>query len=355
MISSVLPIGAGQRCLDRPLDGRSSSARIRPTRAHPTRTSVRPSTATTASATAASDGDARRDRPGVRRSCCGGDILRPGRGRLPRPGRHPGQGRRAAASRCTRSPAKRTSTSATATRSSRRFRRRPAPAPSTPSTWPMTAPTATRPRPWTIRPNGGERSPCRPRRRPTTRRSSTSAASPYEGKPKPLCDTKLVRLQQRQVGRADVQRLHRRPAAGAALRPDRRRPQLLDRPASRLLYGEKAGVPFTPVGHLRLHNRLITTVETDFNGIYDVLLPSTNRINCPTPSGVCAGMYRFVGERPRRPGPAQPELQPAVPHDRHRVRGDPRPDHPDRPRPDPGGRPRRAARATQIDAASPAR
>ena len=87
------------------------------------------------------------------------------------------------------------------------------------------------------------------------------------------------------------------------------------------MYGEKAGVPFAPVGIYDFTNSLVTTVESDFNGMYDVLLPSTNHISCPTPSGVCAGMYRFVGNDPGVPGPAQPELQPALPHDRHRVRG----------------------------------
>ena len=38
--------------------------------------------------------------------------------------------------------------------------------------------------------------------------------SPYEGTPKPTCDTKLVDAEQRQVDRADVQRLHRRPGPG---------------------------------------------------------------------------------------------------------------------------------------------
>ena len=33
-----------------------------------------------------------------------------------------------------------------------------------------------------------------------------------------------------------------------------------------------------------------------------MLLPSTNRINCPTPSGVCANLYRFVGNDPGVPG-----------------------------------------------------
>ena len=69
-----------------------------------------------------------------------------------------------------------------------------------------------------------------------------------------------------------------------------------------LLYGEKAGIPFAPVGIYDYTDRLITTVESDFNGLFDVLLPSTNRINCPTPSGVCANLYRFVGNDPGVPG-----------------------------------------------------
>ncbi len=110
-----------------------------------------------------------------------------------------------------------------------------------------------------------------------------------------------------------------------------------------LLYGEKAGVPFAPVGIYDYTNRLITTVESDFNGLFDVLLPSTNRINCPTPSGVCANLYRFVGNDPGRAGPAQPELQATVPDHRGRVRGPSRPARPGRPGADPGGRHRAAS------------
>ena len=61
-------------------------------------------------------------------------------------------------------------------------------------------------------------------------------------------------------------------------------------------------MPFAPVGIYDYTNRLITTVESDYNGLFDVLLPSTNRINCPTPSGVCANLYRFVGNDPGVPG-----------------------------------------------------
>lgn len=69
-----------------------------------------------------------------------------------------------------------------------------------------------------------------------------------------------------------------------------------------LLYGEKAGVPFAPVGIYDWTNRLVATAESDYNGLFDVLLPSSNRINCPTPSGVCANLFRFVGNDPGIPG-----------------------------------------------------
>ena len=69
-----------------------------------------------------------------------------------------------------------------------------------------------------------------------------------------------------------------------------------------VLYGDKAGAPFTPVGIYDFTNRLVYTAESDFNGFYDVLMPSTDHINCPTPSGVCQGMYRFVGNDPGIPG-----------------------------------------------------
>ena len=61
-------------------------------------------------------------------------------------------------------------------------------------------------------------------------------------------------------------------------------------------------MPFVPVGIYDFTNRLVTTVESDYNGFYDVLLPSTNHINCPTPSGVCAG---DVPLRRQRPGHAR--------------------------------------------------
>ncbi|MCB8962328.1 MAG: pectin esterase [Ardenticatenales bacterium] len=70
---------------------------------------------------------------------------------------------------------------------------------------------------------------------------------------------------------------------------------------ARLFYGEKRGVPNTPVGIRDFTGRLITTVHTDDNGVFEVLLPSTYAANCPTPSGVCPAMYRIIGNDPGDP------------------------------------------------------
>ena len=125
--------------------------------------------------------------------------------------------------------------------------------------------------------------------------------TPYEGQAKPLCDTKLVTLQN---GKSVVPMFNvftdvPLPGRFFALNND---DLTFSTDPKSLLYGEKAGIPFTPVGIYDFANRLVTTVETDYNGLFDVLLPSTNRISCPTPSGVCGNVYRFVGNDPGVPG-----------------------------------------------------
>ncbi len=125
--------------------------------------------------------------------------------------------------------------------------------------------------------------------------------TPYEGQARPLCDTKLVPLQN---GKSVVPMFNvftDVPLPGRFFAYNVDDLNFSTDPKS-LLYGEKAGLPFTPVGIYDFANRLVTTVETDYNGLFDVLLPSTNRINCPTPSGVCGNLYRFVGNDPGIPG-----------------------------------------------------
>jgi hypothetical protein len=139
--------------------------------------------------------------------------------------------------------------------------------------------------------------------------------SPYEGRAKPRCDTKLVELNN---GKSVVPMFNLFTQVPL---PSRLRGLIIDDvkfsgDIRSTAYGEKAGVPFVPIGIYDFANRLVTTVESDYNGFYDVLLPSTDHISCPTPSGVCAGMYRFVGNDPGAPGHLNPNYNP-----RYRVIG----------------------------------
>jgi len=123
----------------------------------------------------------------------------------------------------------------------------------------------------------------------------------YEGLQKPLCDTKLVPLHNGSSIAPTFFLFTDVPLPGRAWG------LIVDdlnfaADPTKLLLGEKAGVPFAPVGIYDYTNNHVTTVESDYNGLFDVLLPSTNRINCPTPSGVCANMFRFVGNDPGTPG-----------------------------------------------------
>ena len=125
--------------------------------------------------------------------------------------------------------------------------------------------------------------------------------SPYEGTAQPRCDQKLVTLNN---GKSVVPMFNLFTDVPL---PSRLRGLMIDDVSfsnnpKHTAYGEKAPAPFMPVGVYDFTNRLVTTVETDYNGFYDVLLPSTNHISCPTPSGVCAGMYRLVGNDPGTPG-----------------------------------------------------
>lgn len=133
--------------------------------------------------------------------------------------------------------------------------------------------------------------------------------SPYEGTPRPRCDTKLVRVNN---GKSIVPMFN---VFTDVPIPARLRGLVVDdinfsTDKRSTMYGEKAGVPFAPVGIYDFSDRLVYTAESDFNGIYDVLLPSTNHISCPTPSGVCANMYRFVANDPGVPGHLNPNYNP---------------------------------------------
>jgi len=137
----------------------------------------------------------------------------------------------------------------------------------------------------------------------------TPPGSPYEGQNKPLCDVKLVKLSNGSSIAPAFNIFTDVPL------PGRHWFILIDdlnfssNPKS-ITFGEKAGMPFVPIGIYDYTDRLVTTVESDYNGLADVLLPSTNRINCPTPSGVCANLYRYVGNDPGVPGRLNPNFNP---------------------------------------------
>ena len=125
--------------------------------------------------------------------------------------------------------------------------------------------------------------------------------TPYDGQPRPLCDTKLVQVNN---GRSIVPTFN---VYTDVPLPTRFWGLVVDdlnfsTNKQQINYGEKAGVPFAPVGIYDYTNRLVDTTESDYGGLFDVLEPSTNRISCPTPSGMCANLFRFVGNDPGVPG-----------------------------------------------------
>lgn len=125
--------------------------------------------------------------------------------------------------------------------------------------------------------------------------------SPFEGLQKPLCDVKLVTVSNGKSVAPAFNLFTDVPIPGRMWFIMIDDLNFSSNPKS-VTYGEKAGLPFAPVGIYDWTNRLVKTVETDYNGLADVLLPSSNRINCPTPSGVCGNLYRFVGNDPGVPG-----------------------------------------------------
>lgn len=125
--------------------------------------------------------------------------------------------------------------------------------------------------------------------------------SPYEGQQRPLCDVKLVSLNNGKSIAPAFNLFTEVPLPGRHWFIIIDDLNFSSNPQS-ITFGEKAGMPFVPVGIYDYTDRLVKTVESDYSGLADVLLPSTNRISCPTPSGVCANLYRYVGNDPGVPG-----------------------------------------------------
>jgi hypothetical protein len=134
-----------------------------------------------------------------------------------------------------------------------------------------------------------------------------NGGSPFEGTVRHLCDTKLLNVQ-----------------AGQSIAPDFHVHTVVDIPLpahfwgyivddisvetnrQSLNLGEVHGIPNAPVGVYDWTGRRVYSVNSDYNGVWELLMPSSDIFNCLTPSQVCPNVYRFVGNDPGQP--AHPNL-----------------------------------------------
>jgi hypothetical protein len=124
--------------------------------------------------------------------------------------------------------------------------------------------------------------------------------SPYEGQMKPMCNERLIDLATGQNANSDFFVFTDVPQPGrivGVLLDD----LVLELDPASPMYAEKRGIPNAPVGIRDYTGRLITTVYSDENGYWEVLLPSTDTYNCALPAGPCPGMYQVVGNDPGTP------------------------------------------------------
>jgi large repetitive protein len=124
--------------------------------------------------------------------------------------------------------------------------------------------------------------------------------SPFDGQLRPLCNMKEVILGNGENAAADFYLYTDVPIPGRILGLLVDDVNIETDPAL-IYYGGKRGIPYTPIGIRDYTGKLITTVHSDKNGIFEVLLPSTRTCNVPTPSGIVPYMYRVVGNDPGDP------------------------------------------------------
>ncbi|HEX2911231.1 MAG TPA: IPT/TIG domain-containing protein [Chloroflexia bacterium] len=133
--------------------------------------------------------------------------------------------------------------------------------------------------------------------------------SPYEGMDMPLCDMKLISVKNGRSIAPNFNFFTPTPL------PGRWNGYIVDdlnlsTNPKETLFGEKRGLPNSPIGIYDWSDRLITTVKSDPNGLFEVLMPSTSSYNCPLPAGVCPSVYRLVGNDPGQPYHLNPDYDP---------------------------------------------
>lgn len=136
-----------------------------------------------------------------------------------------------------------------------------------------------------------------------------AGGSPFQGQARPLCDEKLVTLRGQSAVAPTFTMFTQTPLPthfwGITIND-----LALSWDTKSMEYGEAQGIPGVPVGLYDFSGRLVDTVLTDYNGMYEAIEPSTSSYNCPLPAGPCAGMYRFVGNDPGQPGAPNPGYNP---------------------------------------------
>ncbi len=127
--------------------------------------------------------------------------------------------------------------------------------------------------------------------------------SPYDGQDRPLCDKRLIVLQNNQNVNADFFMQTNFPNGKDVAEPGRivglvSDDIYFDTDKHSIWYGEPRPLANLPIGIRDYNWRLLTTVDTSENGSYEALLPSTETFNCPIPQGPCPGMYVVVVNDP---------------------------------------------------------
>ena len=136
-----------------------------------------------------------------------------------------------------------------------------------------------------------------------------TGGSPFQGQARPLCDAKLVPVNNGVSVAPNFTFFTSVPL------PGRFHTLVIDdlnlsHDPRDTTYGEKLGVKNMPVGIYDSTGRLDFTGVTDANGILDVQMPSTSTYSCPLPAGPCPNVYRFVANDPGQPGAPNPTFNP---------------------------------------------
>jgi hypothetical protein len=130
-----------------------------------------------------------------------------------------------------------------------------------------------------------------------------NGGSPLEGQVRHSCDMKLLNIQ---AGQSIAPNFHVHTAVDVPL-PAHFWGYIVDdvsvetnRKSTNI--GEVHGIPGVPIGVYDWTGRRTYTAASDYNGVWEVLMPSEDINNCPVPAGTCPNVYRFVGNDPGQPG-----------------------------------------------------